>query len=156
MTYLSFGSFELAQLAGVTMRQLQGEAGFMVGVLLSGLKRYYLLTGDERVAEAIVGGARWLIEHTYDEKAGHFRYTSCPNRTLGGGFQQTQWVLEGLADAYEISGDPEIGRYVENGLNAIGLFPEGVGHLGLGKAMAQQMRYVPTVLAAVQNDFRTE
>ena len=45
----------------------QGEAGFMVGVLLSGLKRYYLLTQNDAVAEAIVGGARWLIDKTFDE-----------------------------------------------------------------------------------------
>lgn len=127
-----------------------GEAGFMVGVLLSGLKRYYTLTGDERVASAIVGGAHWLIDHTFDEKSGYFRYTSCAKRTQGGGFQQTQWVLEGLADAYEISGDPEIGQYVRDGLRSIGRFPKGVSHLGLGKAMSQQMRYVPTVLAALQ------
>ena len=128
----------------------QGEAGFMVGILLSGLKRYYHLTGDDRVAQAIIGGARWLIQHTYDDESGHFRYTSCANRTLGGGYQQTQWVLEGLADAYEISGDAEIGRYVQNGLSAIGRFPEGLGHSGLGKALAQQMRYVPTLLHALQ------
>ncbi len=127
-----------------------GEAGFMVGVLLSGLKRYYHLTADQEVALAIVGGAHWLIKHTFDEKSGHFRYTSCENRTLGGGFQQTQWVLEGLADAYEISGDAEIGAYVKRGLDAIGRFPEGIDHLGFGKAMSQQMRYVPTVLAALQ------
>ena len=122
----------------------------MVGVLLSGLKRYYNLTQDAQVAQAIVGGARWLIQHTFDEASGHFRYTSCVNRTVGGGFQQTQWVLEGLAAAYELSGDAEIGHYVQQGLDAIGLFPAGLDHLGLGKALAQQMRYVPTLLAALQ------
>jgi hypothetical protein len=128
----------------------RGEAGFMVGVLLSGLKRYYNLTDSADVANAIVGGARWLIRYTFDHDAGHFRYTSCKNRTLGGTFQQTQWVLEGLADAYEISGDAEIGSFVSRGLKSIGLFPEGITHLGMGKAMSQQMRYVPTVLAALQ------
>ncbi|UCH24714.1 MAG: hypothetical protein JSV66_12270 [Trueperaceae bacterium] len=128
----------------------RGEAGFMVGVLLSGLQRYHHLTGDRGVAESIIAGARWLIAHTFDEASGHFRYTSCRNRSLGGGFQQTQWVLEGLADAYEISGDAVIGSYVERGLAAIGRFPEGLDHLGLGKAMAQQMRYVPAILAALE------
>ena len=128
----------------------RGATGFMVGVLLSGLKRYYNLTNDEAVAEAIVGGARWLINYTFDEEVGYFRYTSCKNRTLGGTFQMTQLVLEGIAAAYEISGDIEIGSYVKNGLKAIGIFPENLGHSGLGKAMSQQMRYVPTVLAALQ------
>ena len=127
----------------------RGEAGFMVGVLLSGLKRYYNLSGDEAVGVAIVGGARWLIRETFDHESGYFRYTSCVNRSLGGNFQCTQWVLEGLAAAWEISGDAEIGRVLEDGLRAIGLFPEGISHLGLGKAMAQQMRYVPTIPAAL-------
>ena len=121
----------------------------MVGVLLSGLKRYHHLTGEAAVAEAIIGGARWLIRETFDEACGHFRYTSCPNRSLGGNYQCTQWVLEGLAAAWELSGDREIGRYLKQGLPTIGMFPERVYHLGMGKAMSQQMRYVPTILAAL-------
>ena len=128
----------------------QGEAGFMVGVLLSGLQRYYRLVADPAVAEAIGGGARWLIRHTFDQASGQFRYTSCPNRTLGGNFQCTQWVLEGLAAAWELTSDAEIGQYLRAGLAVIGQFPSGIGHLGLGKAMAQQMRYVPTILAALK------
>lgn len=128
----------------------RGEAGFMVGVLLSGLKRYHQLTRDARVGEAIVGGARWLIRETFDQQSGHFRYTSCRNRTLGGNFRCTQWVLEGLAAAWELSGDAEIAEYVKNGLPTIGMFPEWISHLGMGKAMSQQMRYVPTILATLQ------
>jgi hypothetical protein len=126
-----------------------GEAGFMVGVLLSALKRYHALTGDAEAARMLVGGARWLIRNTYDAKSGHFRYTSCEKRTKGGTFQYTQWVLEGLADAYALSRDEEIGGYLRDGLKAIGRFPEGLDHLGLGKAMAMQMRYVPGIQAAL-------
>ena len=128
----------------------RGEAGFMVGVLLSGLKRYHHLTGSEAVAEAIIGGARWLIRETFDEASGHFRYTSCPNRTLGGNFQLTQYVLEALASAWELSGDAEIGRYLGAGLPTIGMFPAGLDHLGTGKALSQQMRYVPSIIAALK------
>lgn len=128
----------------------RGEAGFMVGVLLSGLKRYFNLTQDLRVGEAIIGGARWLIRETFDEASGHFRYTSCPKRTLGGNFRCTQWVLEGLAAAWELSGDKEIAQHVKKGMPAIGLFPEWISHLGMGKAMSQQMRYVPTILATLE------
>ena len=127
----------------------RGEAGFMVGVLLSGLKRYYNLSGGDAVGEAIVGGARWLIRETFDHESGYFRFTSCVNRSLGGNFQCAQWVLEGLAAAWEISGDAEIGSALKDGLRAIGLFPEGILHLGMGRAMSQQMRYVPTILAAL-------
>ena len=129
----------------------RGEAGFMVGVLLSGLKRYYYLTQDPRVGEAIVGGARWLLRETFDKDSGHFRYTSCRNRTLGGNFRCTQWVLEGLSAAWELSGDADIAHHVKKGLPTIGMFPEWISHLGMGKAMAQQMRYVPTILAALES-----
>jgi hypothetical protein len=129
----------------------RGEAGFMVGVLLSGLKRYHDLTGDPEVKRMIIDGARWLIHNTYDAKSGYFRYTSCKKRSGGGGFQQTQWVLEGLANAYDLSGDEEIGSYLRDGLKVIGQFPEGLEHLGLGKAMAMQMRYVPGILAILRS-----
>ncbi len=128
----------------------RGEAGFMVGVLLSGLKRYHHLTGEDAVAQAIIGGARWLIQHTYDEASGYFRYTSCPKRTLGGTYQHTQYVLEALAAAWELSGDAEIGRSLREGLGTIGMFPGDLDHLGLGKALSQQMRYVPTIIAALK------
>lgn len=128
----------------------RGEAGFMVVVLIGGLRRYYDLTGDPRVAQAIVGGAHWLIRHTYDAASGHFRYTSCPNRTLGGTFQHTQWVLVALADAYDLSHDDTIGHYLRQSLPVVGRFPEGLTHSGLGKAMAMQMRYVPTLAAVLE------
>ena len=129
----------------------RGEAGFMVGVLLSGLRRYHRLTGSDAVAQAIVGGARWLIRETFDAGSGHFRYTSCPNRTLGGTFQHTQYVLEALASAWELSGDAEIGRYLRDSLHTIGMFPADLDHLGVGKALSQQMRYVPSIIAALSN-----
>lgn len=125
----------------------RGEAGFMVGVLLSGMWRYHHLTGDHDVADAIVGGARWLIRHTYDASSGHFRYTSCANRTLGGTFQHTQWVMESLAAAWEISGEAEFAPFLRAGLTTIGMFPDWLDHLGLGKALSQQMRYVPSIIA---------
>lgn len=126
-----------------------GEAGFMICILVSGLKRYHHLTGDPAVAEAIIGGARWLIKETFDHDSGHFRYTSCAKRTLGGTFQYTQWALEALAAAWELSGDPEIGAYLKRGLPVIGQYPARLSHLGVGKAMSQQMRYVPTILASL-------
>jgi len=59
-------------------------------------------------------------------------------------------VLEGLAAAWTVSGDAEIGGYLQRGLEVIGRFPVGIGHSGMGKAMAQQMRYVPSILASLK------
>ncbi|MDE2638709.1 MAG: hypothetical protein OXI30_20265 [Chloroflexota bacterium] len=134
---------------GCGFPRCQGEAGFMVCILVSGLMRYHRLTSDAAVADSIIGGARWLIRETFDDASGYFRYTSCPNRSLGGNYQCTQWVMEGLAAAWELSGDREIGRQLKRGLATIGMYPARLSHMGVGKAMSQQMRYVPTILAAL-------
>ena len=49
-----------------------GNIAFMVTVLLSGMKRYYDLTGDPAVAASIIAGARWLLRETLDPETGHF------------------------------------------------------------------------------------
>jgi len=128
----------------------RGEAGFMVGILMTGLKRYHALTGDAEAARMLVGGARWLIRETYDAQSGHFRNHSCAKRTKGGDPWSTQTIMEGLADAYALSRDEEIGGYVRDGIKVIGRPPEEhLDHMGLGKAMAAQMRYVPGIQAAL-------
>ncbi|HMO26376.1 MAG TPA: hypothetical protein PKB10_08900, partial [Tepidisphaeraceae bacterium] len=113
---------------------------------------YHALTADPAVAEAIVGGARWLIRRTFDHKTGYFRYTPCPNRGRAPNPQYTQWVLDGLADAYALSHDEEIGKILRHGLAAIGQIPQDVAHLGLGKALAQQMRCAPPLPETLQRD----
>ena len=123
----------------------RGEAGFMVGVLISGLRRYFEMTYDPQVAEAIVGGVKWLIEKTYDHEAGDFRYTSCPNR--GGPLpDRTQMVMEALVDAYRFSRESLIGDIISRraeevlvmGVKGNSDKPYGVG--------LREMRYIPTLL----------
>ena len=129
-----------------------GEAGFMVGVLLSALRRYHDLTGDRRVAEAITGGVRWLVEHTYDRAAGHFRYTSCPE---AGGEPSPEWsiqVLEGLADGNRIAPSAEVAAILRRNLADIGLTGEElIGRPRVGKALTQEARYIPTLLQALND-----
>ena len=129
-----------------------GEAGFMVGVLLSALRRYHDLTGDQRVAEAITGGVRWLVEHTYDRGAGHFRYTSCPE---AGGDPSPEWsiqVLEGLADGNRIAPSAEVAAILRRNLADIGLTGEElIGRPRVGKALTQEARYIPTLLQALND-----
>ena len=130
----------------------RGEAGFMVGVLLSGLRRYHELTGDERVVAAIVGGARWLVARTYDRASGHFRYTPCLIRGGGPSPGQTKQVIEGLAYAFALSGDAELGEVLERGLGDVGGLPSASKEApssGFGKAWTSEARYVPTLLAYV-------
>ena len=133
-----------------------GEAGFMVGVLLSALRRYHDLTGDPRVAAAIAGGARWLVERTYDTGAGHFRYTSCAQ---GGGGPSAEWslqVLEGLADANRLAPSAEVSAILRRNLADIGLTGEEVfGRPRVGKALTQEACYVPALLWALTHQETT-
>lgn len=129
-----------------------GEAGFMAGVLLSALRRYHDLTGDHRVADAITGGVRWLVEYTYDRGAGHFRYTSCPQ---AGGEPSPEWsvqVLEGLADGNRIAPSAEVAAILRRNLADIGLTGEKLlGRPRVGKALTQEARYIPSLLQALND-----
>ena len=130
----------------------RGNIAFMVTVLLSGMKRYHDLTGDAAVAESIVAGARWLIRETLDRDNGLFIGGSCATmqRLSRGEAGNTQIVIEGIADAYALSGDAELGHCLRRALPALSQLPDLEGHRDLGKRLSQQMRYVPTVLAALE------
>ncbi len=84
----------------------RGEAGFMVGVLLDGLKYYHQTTGDRRAADALIGGARYLIRETYDFKEKQFRYTTCPYSSMPS--STGNMACEGFAYAARLTGDKEL------------------------------------------------
>lgn len=52
-----------------------GNAIFLIGVLLSGIKDYYEVTGDPRAATSIIAGARWLLL-CYDSDVCGWPYTA--------------------------------------------------------------------------------
>ena len=129
----------------------------MVGVCLSALRRYHELTNDERVATAIVDGARWLVEHTYDRDTRHFRYTSSPSRGDIGP-AHTEQVIEGLVYALSLNPDAELDDIVRHGLHTLGnkrhaaepltLGASGASAArGVGPSLSHETRYVPTMLA---------
>lgn len=135
----------------------RGEASFMVGVCLSALRRYHELTGDERVAAAIVDGARWLVERTYDRRVRHFRYTSSPSRGAGGPAHTGQ-VIEGLVYALSLRADAELADIVRRGLATLGGerraaeplplgAPGASAARGVGPSLCHETRYVPAMLA---------
>jgi len=55
-----------------------GMAGFITAVLVNGLSRYCLLTGDERLPPAIGRAVAFLDADTWHEEWRDWRYTSCP------------------------------------------------------------------------------
>ena len=135
----------------------RGEASFMVGVCLSALRRYHELTGDESVATAIVEGARWLVDNTYDRDARHFRYTSSPTRGSVGP-AHTEQVIEGLVYALSLRSDPALADIVHRALDTLGRERRAADPLsrgasgastarGVGPSLCHETRYVPTMLA---------
>jgi hypothetical protein len=133
----------------------RGEAGFMVGVLLTGLRRFYELNPDPRVADAIVGGARWLVRHTYVPEAGLFRYTSCPNHHGPKPFF-TVMVVEALADASLFTDDAEVMDALQHSLAVIGKESvSGENAVRYGKDLLVETRYIPTMLAILKRQTET-
>jgi hypothetical protein len=55
-----------------------GMAGFITAVLINGLSKYFDLSGDERLREAIDKGVTFLDNDTWREEWRDWRYTSCP------------------------------------------------------------------------------
>ncbi len=61
-----------------------GMAGFITAVLINGLARYYQLSGDERLPEAIDRAVTFLDLDTWHDQWSGWRYTSCPATALRG------------------------------------------------------------------------
>jgi hypothetical protein len=121
-----------------------GNAGFMVGVLMVGLKRYYEATGDRRVAEAIVRAADYCIDSMWVPEKRVFRYTSCPKSAPGGGADMR--ILKGIAFAWRYSRRKRFRDVLLDGIQTAisGRFP--APHRGTGKSLCSPMRGAPQVL----------
>ncbi len=117
----------------------RGNAGFMVAVLLSGLKYYHDVTGDARVKEAIILGAHGLLDETYSDEAKGFRYTSCPKTRYKAG--ASPLMVEGIARAYLWTKDERFRRVLEDSL------PLAAGGASYGKSFSMYYRMAPRVLA---------
>jgi exo-rhamnogalacturonan lyase-like protein len=117
----------------------QGNAGFMIAVLLSGLKYYHDITGDERVKESIIRGAHYLLDETYSDEIHGFRYTSCPKHGYRAG--TTPLMAEGIARAYLWTKDDRFRRVLTEAL------PRGAGGSSYGKGFSMYYRMAPRVLA---------
>ncbi|MCK5804400.1 MAG: hypothetical protein KAI66_16295, partial [Lentisphaeria bacterium] len=117
----------------------QGNAGFMVAILISGLKYYHDVTGEEAVKQAIIAGARGLMAECYSTESHGFRYTSCPQTSYGSG--SSPLYLEGIARAYRWTKDPILRDPL--------LFVRdyGRGWRAWGKGFASHYRAAPRLLA---------
>lgn len=117
----------------------RGNAGFMVAILLSGLKYYHDITGDRRVKQALIQGAHYLLDETYSDKVHGFRYTSCPKTEYRPG--ATPLMVEGVARAYLWTRDERFRRVLVEAL------PLAAGGSSYGKSFSMYYRCGPRVLA---------
>ena len=108
----------------------------MTAVLLTGLKAYYAATGDERVMEAIVKGARFLVGELWVPEARGFRYTSCPETRAGSGL--TFLLFDGIVFAYQRTRDPKLAQVLE-----LGTEPAVHAMNGWGKGFTMFTRVAP-------------
>jgi hypothetical protein len=120
----------------------RGNAGFMVAVLLSGLKYYHDVTGDERVKQSIIDGAHYLLDETYSDEVQGFRYTSCPQTAYRAG--ASPLMVEGIARAYLWTRDERFRRVLTEAL------PRGAGGGSYGKGFSMYYRVGPRVLADLE------
>lgn len=118
-----------------------GNAGFMVGILLTGMKWYHLETGDPDVAKSIIMGANFLIDDMWCEDVLGFRYTSCPVSSKG------PWsnflLFDGIGYAYRLTQqagkpDAKLASHLLKGTDsAIAAMS------GMGKSYSQFIRVAP-------------
>jgi hypothetical protein len=131
-----------------------GNAGFMVGILMVGLKRYYEATGERRVANAIVRAADYCINAMWVPEKSAFRYTSCPHSSVGGGADMR--ILKGVATAYRFSGKPRFREILRAGVQSAMARGAPRAGRGVGKSICSPMRGAPQVLVDLPSDLRTK
>ncbi len=117
----------------------RGNAAFMVGIHLSGMKDYYQATGDQQTADMIVRGAHYVIDECWIPEKHGMRYTSCPKSSSGTSLSLL--IAEGIAYGYKLSGDKDLGDVMLVGTQAA-----VAGFGGMGKGFSQQLRWAPHVL----------
>ncbi len=115
----------------------RGACSFMQGVLGVGMREYYLETGDERIAEAVVDAARYVIEQMWVEDRECFRYTSCPESSITPSRSDTLAGL--LLFAHELSGDPFFSDIAQRSMAL------GFQHLG----SVSHLRWTPYIVYAL-------
>ncbi len=117
----------------------RGNAGFMVTILLTGMTYYHDVTQDPDVREAIILGARYVVDEFYSTETHGFRYTSCPEMRYRSGI--IPMYAEGIARAYRWTGDEVFLDLLTTGLSL------GAGGSSYGKGFSQYYRSAPRLLA---------
>lgn len=121
------------------MPRHHGNAGFMVGVLMSGLKYYAEATDDQRAKDSVGKAAHFMINDMWIPSVKAFRYTSCPNSPPAPGVNLL--ICEGIAYAWRQTHDPQL-RHVA--LDAVETVIAQMD--GRGKNISMELRSTPRQL----------
>ena len=129
-----------------------GEAAFIGAVRLNGLSKYYELTGDLRIADAVRRGVTHMNRDTWEEQHSGWRYTSCPKSASGPG-RQTGVVVMALVNSITMSGDAEQLRILRKAWEAKfeGLLVAPTSRPGLGKTYSTIMYGCPEAMHLFAN-----
>lgn len=127
-----------------------GMAGFITAVLINGLSRYCLLSGDERLKPCIDVGVRFLDLDTWHEQWRGWRYTSCPASALKGVTQPGVTMMAHVNGAL-IGDEPEHLRILKVAWDEkfSRLLDEDSSAQGFGKAYASTMYGCPETVAVL-------
>jgi hypothetical protein len=117
-----------------------GNAGFMIAVLMTGMRWYHQETNDPCVLDSIHRAAHFLVDDMWEEEVKGFRYTSCRGTSAGvwGNFM----ACDGLGYAARLKRDATLARVARTGIKAS--IAAGIG--GMGKGLSQATRVLPHVL----------
>ena len=142
-----------------------GNAAFMVGVLMAGLKRYHQITKDSRVRTCIVRAAHYVVDVHWVPDLKVFRYTNCPH--IWANVSMNPQMIEGLGYAWRLSksdriaealvgaidrcfspklSDPKRDGKIELAVPGYPLRVFDVVDEGLGKSVSLWMRQAPFAL----------
>ena len=129
-----------------------GNAGFMVGILMVGLKRFHEVTGDIKVADSIVRAAGYCIDTMWVPERATFRYTCCPESNLPPNADMR--ILKGVAAAHQFTGEERFKRVLEAGIQTAIQRPPTV-HRGVGKTICSPMRGAPQIIGSLPKRFNS-
>ena len=94
-----------------------GEAAFIGAVRLNGLAKYYELTGDRRIPEAVRRGVTHMNRDKWEEQHRGWRYTSCPHSASGPG-RQSGVIVKALVNSVTMTHDAEQQRILRSAWKA--------------------------------------
>ena len=121
-----------------------GNVGFLVGILMSGLKMLHEETQDTRIIDSMSAASHFLLKDMWEDEIDGFRYSSCPD------MQKGTWanflIFEGILYAYRHTGNRQLGKYARRGMDAA--MRDGLR--GFGKDFGMRTRAMHHILYDMQ------